>query len=186
MRYILGILATVGLIILILVLLFRGGGSAPKPKNLVLSNYAHTGSTATYIIDGPIVADQDRREIKIDVSSHIVTFTLYRGYEGDVLAQQTYGNNDTAYTSFLKGLQNLGFTLGNNSKALQDERGRCPNGQRTVYQFTNESDTLIRFWSTSCGEKTFNGSIGGVDQIFRRQIPDYNQLTTDTPFGGVL
>jgi hypothetical protein len=128
------------------------------------------------------VADQDHREVKIDVRSHEVVFTLYRGYEGDIINQQTTLNNNSAYTVFLKGLQNLGFNLGNRNPALQDERGRCPNGQRSIYEFTNESDMLMRFWSTSCGEKTFNGNISGVTQMFRAQVSNYNQLVQGTSF----
>jgi hypothetical protein len=176
MRFIIGIFITIGLIVLILVLLLRGGGGTPTPKALKLSDYANSGSTAHYILDGPIVSDQEHQGVKIDVSADEVSFMLYRGYEGDVIKQQTYLNNKSAYTVFLKALQQSGFTKGNVSTALQDERGHCPNGQRRIYAFTNDSDVLMRFWSTNCGEKTFAGSIGSVDELFRRQVPDYNTL----------
>jgi hypothetical protein len=182
MRFILGILATLGLIILILVLLFRGGGSSNKPKALYLPDYAHSGSTAQLVMQGPVVADQNYREVKIDVSSDDVVFTVYQGYEGDVLKTQSYVNNDSAYTVFLKSLQFSGFTLGDRSKNLEDVSGRCPTGQRSVYSFTNESDQLMKFWSTSCGQKTFNGSINVVSQLFRTQVPDYDTLIQNTDF----
>jgi hypothetical protein len=96
MRFIIGILITIGLIVLILVLLLRGGGSTPTPKTLKLSDYANSGSTAHYILDGPIVSDQEHQGVKIDVSADEVSFMLYRGYEGDVIKQQTYLNNNSA------------------------------------------------------------------------------------------
>src|SRR5689334_15771161 len=102
MRYILGILGTAGLIILILVLLLRGGGSgAPAPKALKLADYVSGDSAAHLVIDGPIVADQNHQAIQIDVDANQVTFRLVNGYEGEVVDQQTYANNQDSYTNFL-------------------------------------------------------------------------------------
>lgn len=186
MRYLLGILATIGLIVLILVLLLRGGGSTPEVKPLKLSDYATSNSSVHYIIDGPIVADQDHDQINIDVDANQVTFTLYQGYEGDVVKQQSYPNNQDAYTVFLKALQQEGFTKGNNDKALSDERGRCPLGQRRIYSFTDGSDQLMRYWSTSCGDKTFGGETGKIDALFRRQVPDFGKLVSGSQFNSMF
>lgn len=178
MRYLLGFLATIGLIILILVLLLRGGdSSSPAAKSLTLSDYARSNSAAHFTIDGPVVADQDHQEVKIDVDAYQVTFSLYDGYQGNLLNQQTYPSNEEAYTNFLLALQHQGFTTGNNDVSMRDERGYCPLGQRKVYSFTDGSDQLMRYWSTGCTVKTFKGNIDSVTTLFQRQVPDYNKLT---------
>ena len=183
MRYLIGLFATLGLIILILVLLLRGGGSSPtEAKALKLADYATSGSAAHYIIDGPIVADQKHQEVKIDVDAEQVTFTLYAGYDGEVTKQQTYLNSDKAYAVFLRALQNEGFTKGNADPKLQDERGVCPLGQRRIYAFTDGSKQLMRFWSTGCDIKTFGGKINNVATLFRNQVPDYNEQVSGTSF----
>jgi hypothetical protein len=185
MRYLLGFLATIGLIILILVLLLRGGGSsASAPKALNLADYARSDSGAHLTIDGPVVADQTHQEVKIDVDASQVTFSLYDGYEGNLINQQTYLNNQEAYTNFLLALQHQGFTNGNNDTKMKDERGYCALGQRRVYSFTDSGNTLMRYWSTGCNVKTFKGNSDNVTKLFKLQVPDYSKLTQGTQLGG--
>lgn len=181
MRYIFGFLVTIGLIVLILVLLLKGGGdSASAPKALNLGDYARSDSAAHFVLDGPIVADQNHREVKIDVDANEVTFTLLDGYEGSVINSQTYPNNQDAYTNFLLALQHQGYTDGNNDASMKDERGYCPLGQRKIFSFTNGSETLMRYWSTGCNVKTFKGSVSTVTQLFKSQVPDYDKLVRGT------
>lgn len=181
MRYILGILATIGLVIIILVLLLRGGGDgSPAPKTLNLIDYAKSDSAAHLLIDGPINANQDHQQIKIDVDADAVTYTLYNGYEGDIITRQTYPSNQDSYTNFLYALQHQGFTEGNNDSKLKDERGYCPLGERKIYSFTDGSDELMRYWSTGCNIKTFRGNINQVMTLFRRQVPDYSKLVSQS------
>jgi hypothetical protein len=185
MRYIFGILATIGLLVLILVLLLKGGGSsATTPKALILANYAKDDSAAHFVIDGPVVADQNHQEVKIDVDANQVTFSLLSGYEGEVISQQTYANNIDSYTNFLLALQHQGFTNGNTDPDMKDERGYCPLGQRKVYSFTNDSKQLMRFWSTGCNVKTFKGSAEAVTSLFERQVPDYSKLISQSKLDG--
>jgi hypothetical protein len=186
MRYILGILATLGLIILVLILLFRGGGNPSQtPKTLRLADYANSSDSGAHLLLGrPIIYNGLYEEVGIDVERDEVTFTLYRGFEGDIAKQSTYPNNESAYTSFLKGLQELGFTKGNTDEALQNVQGRCPNGSRNTYTFNDGSDELMHFWSTTCNTKTFEGSINGVTTMFRAQVPDYNSQIQGTHFSG--
>jgi hypothetical protein len=181
MRYILGFLATIGLIILILILLLRGGGdSASAPKALNLADYARSDSAAHLVIDGPVVADQNHQQVKIDVDANEVSFTLQNGYDGDVVIQQTYPNNQNAYTNFLLALQHQGFTTGNTDPTMKDERGYCPLGQRKIYSFTDGSDQLMRYWSTGCNVKTFKGNSDAVTTLFRRQVPDYSKFISQS------
>ncbi|MGH7241729.1 MAG: hypothetical protein ACREGB_05525 [Candidatus Saccharimonadales bacterium] len=179
MRYLLGIFATIGLIVLILVLLLRGGGSgSPAPKALNLIDYAKNDSAAHFVLDGPIVANQNYNEVKIDVDANEVTFSLVSGYQGQVVKQQTYPNNVNSYSNFLLALQHQGFTEGNNDPKMKDERGYCPLGQRRIYSLTNGSDQLMRYWSTGCNAKTFRGNVDNVYMLFRAQVPDYGKLTS--------
>jgi hypothetical protein len=186
MRYLIGLLVTVGLIVLVLVLLFRGGGSTPPTAaGLVdLSKYANTDSSAQLIIDGPEVADQSHQQVEIDVSSSDVTFTLYNGYQQNAVRTQTTANNTVAYGVFLQALQHQNFTKGNTDPKLKDERGYCPLGQRNIYSFNNDSKQLMRFWSTNCGVSTFKGTAGTVTLLFKQQVPNYNAILRDIPGAG--
>jgi hypothetical protein len=181
MRYIVGFLVTIGLIILIIVLLLRGGGGSVTTKQVKLGDYLYSGGTAQLIIDGPIVADPNHREVQINVSQNSVDFTLYQGYQQTVVRSQTYPNNQSAYAVFLQALQHAGYTLTTNDKSLYDERGYCPGGDRFIYAFTNNGTNVVRSWSTSCGgTSTFRGVPGTVLTLFKRQVPNYGDLIKDT------
>ncbi len=186
MRFIIGVLITLGLIILVLVMLFHGGGKSTLPKTLILSDYAHNDSVAKLIIDGPITSQQTHQELEIDVSSSNVNFTLYSGYQRNVVKSQSYDNNDDAYTDFLKSLQVEGFTKGSTSPALKDERGVCPLGQRDIFSFTNDQNQLMRFWSTSCGGGSFKGKTATIISLFQKQVPNYSDLLDNTNFNGAF
>ena len=177
MRYIIGLLITVGLIVLIIVLLLSGPSTPAKPP-LDLGSYANTGAVAELIIDGPITAEQTHDEAKIDISQGTAAFTLYQGYQQTVLKTQSYPNNESAYAVFLHALQHLNFTKGNNDPALHDERGYCPAGTRYIFSFIGDNgQDLERYWSTTCGgTHTYEGNTAGTVDLFQKQIPGYNTL----------
>jgi hypothetical protein len=154
--------------------LFRGGGSGPQVKSLKLADYANTGSSAHFTIDGPVVAQQNHERIEIDVDADQVTLSIYKSYGSEQIAEQTYLNTQTAYTTFLKALQGQGFTNVNTNPALKDERGVCPLNTRNIYAFDDGSKQVLRAWSTGCGSKTFMGNISPVRTLFQRQVPDYS------------
>jgi hypothetical protein len=112
MRFIIGIIVAVGLIVLLVVLLF-GRGPAPAPnatKQMV--SYAVTSTVVQYTDDYPVTADQ----------THVVVETTV-GRDGNNISQ--------------------------------------------------------RFWSTSCGNLgSFKGNASTVRELFQRQVPDYNVLTS--------
>jgi hypothetical protein len=177
MRYIIGFLVTIGLIILILVLLLRGGGgnSQPAVKALDVSIYStNQSSQAEYLIDGPIQADSTHRQLKIDVSEQDVTLTTYSGYQQTVLHSETLPNNQAAYSTFLRALQLQAFTKGDTNKALADERGVCPTGNRYIMSFSSDNKQQLRFWTTTCGGGSFLGNFSGISYLFTGQVPDYS------------
>lgn len=186
MRYFIGFLVTIGLIVLIIVLLLGGGGRsgnqspANKPFNLV--DYANGSTAAQIIIDGPVVADQDHTMLKINVSQQDAELTIYSGYQQNVVSSQTFPNNSTSYAIFLQSLQKAGFTL-HDTKVGYDERGYCPQGERYILSFTDNGTDVRRSWTTTCGTSvpsSFKGNLSTVLFLFKNQIPNYQQLTRTT------
>jgi hypothetical protein len=178
MRYFIGFLITVGLIILLIVLLFGGHG---KPKARVtpksLESYASTDAQVSMLIDGPINASQ-HEQVQVTVNNESVTYENLTGYNGNVATTQTFSNTEASYDAFLHALAQAGFTSGNTSKALSDEQGYCPTGNRYVFELTQDDKTLERFWATSCGKpKTYLGNQNLTVTLFQRQVPNYERLT---------
>lgn len=186
MRYFLGFLIIIGLIVLVFVLVlkaFSGGGSkgGPAPKPLI--NYANTATTMQLTIDGPENANQTHEAIQINVGETQAQLNVLQGYEGNVTNTQSFPNNQSAYAVFLRALDMAGYTKGN-SNASSDYRGYCPFGQRYIYKIIDATGkTTQQYWSTSCGgQGTFKGSVGTVNKLFKLQIPTYGTLTQKVNF----
>ena len=192
MRYFIGFLITIGLIILLIMLLFHHGGNNGKvPETKVpLISYVNTDTVVRETIDEQISASNTHRTIQITVGNTDTTFNLFKGYDQEVDKTKTYPMSPSGYGVFLRALQHAGFTEGNDDSSLKDERGWCPSGKRYIFEVIQGGDSIERYWATSCGgstPKTFNGKVSTVLDLFRRQVPDYDNLTNnvDTTFLGL-
>jgi hypothetical protein len=177
MRYFVGFLLAIGLLILLIILLVGGGGKNKVPETKKpLTSYASTDAVAKLTIDGPINAQSIHQQTQITVGRDEVVFEQITGYEGNATTRKSYTNNQNAYTNFLYGLSHVGFTLGDTSIS-GDERGHCPLGNRYVFELIDNGNKVEHFWATSCGKpKTYGGLVGDTLTLFQRQVPDYRQL----------
>ncbi|TAH34112.1 hypothetical protein EYC59_03895 [Candidatus Saccharibacteria bacterium] len=177
-KQILAVLIGLGMIILIIVLIVRGfsstGNQSETTKAVDLTAYATTTSTASLTVDGPINAEVDHRTTKIFVRSSDVTVDVIQGYNGNVIEHATFPNTANSYDIFLRALQGQGFTQGNTDKELADERGACPSALRYIYALNDGTESVLRFWSTSCSSSqgTFEGNASAVQNLFRVQVPN--------------
>lgn len=182
MRYFIGFLVTIGLLIVLVLLIFSGGGSNTKKPETTksLSDYASTATVTRLTIDGPINSNLIHTAVRITVGQTDVTYEQIQGYEGTVVNTQNYANNQSAYSNFLYALDHAGFTKGDPSKSLANEKGYCPLGNRYVMELVDGSKMVERYWATSCGSgapKTYHGNLGLTLTLFKKQVPDYDRLT---------
>lgn len=179
MRYFIGFLVTIGLIVLLIVLLFHGGNSGKVPQTKVpLVSYATTDTVVRATIDETINAPEIHRTIQITVGRDNTTLNVIKGYDGDSQKNLSYPMTESAYGVFLKALQHAGYTTGNDDSSLKDERGYCPTGSRYIFEVVQGGDSIERYWSTSCGgnaPSTFKGKTSLVLDLFRSQVPDYDK-----------
>jgi hypothetical protein len=162
-------------------LLFRGGRRQDVPStDKPLSSYSSTEAEVRLTISGQINAEENHREIQIIVDRDNARYIQYKGYNGEVMEEHQYPNTQAAYYNFLSALARAGFTDGDKSKALANETGRCPLGQRYVMEMKDGSKQLERFWATNCsGPKTYHGNLSLTLTLFQLQIPDYNELRSN-------
>jgi len=182
MRYFVGLLLGIGLIVLTFILIFKafsGGNDTPQEKAINLNDYATTNAIVRYTIDGQTNSDLIHNRVRVTVSKDTVLFEQIQGYEGKLIQSKTYPNNTQAYATFLRALDLSGFDNGNKDFD-DDERGYCPNGQRYIYEAIDGGDTVLRWWSTSCGRKVGNflGNSSTIRTLFQHQVPDYSKLIT--------
>lgn len=177
MKFIIGFLIAIGLLIFVFVLIFRGGSNKNAAVPVTLSNYSNTSVVMQFTTEGPVTADQSHKEIQITVGDTQSTINVFQGYQGALLNSKSYPNNSAAYHDFLNGLQVAGYTQGTTDKKIADESGYCADGQRYVLAIVDGSTTKQRFWFSSCNVGTFKGKIAAVQSLFQAQIPDYNDIS---------
>lgn len=179
MRYFIGFMVVLGLVILLIILLLGGGGkhrAAIGTRNLV--DYASTDAQVSMTIDGPVNAVSLHQQIRVTVDKNDVTFEQMSGYDGNVVNTQIFANTESAYNVYLHALGHAGFTLGDNNPALRDESGYCALGDRYIFELTQDGKILERYWSTSCGNtKTYKGNLSLTLTLFQNQVPGYSNLT---------
>lgn len=177
MRFLTGILITIGLIVLVFVVILKSGGG-PKQQPFNLNGYASTNAIAQLTIDGPIDADQQHQAVQVGVSSTGTTFEILHGYQGSVQTNKVFGNNQASFAVFLHALNLLGFSEGNRAQSLRDDRGYCPSGDRYVFELIDNGNDVFRYWATSCGgQGSFKGDVSDTLALFRAQVPNYDTLT---------
>lgn len=180
MRFLIGFIIAIGLLIIAFIAIFHHGSSTHTSTNQTsLTDYANSSVTMGLTIEGPISANQTHREIRMTVGQDSSTMDLIQGYQGQVIDSKTYNNNSTSYADFLAALQRYGFNLGVSDKSIADERGYCSGGNRYVMQITDGSHDIQRYWTSSCGgTATFKGKTANVLDLFERQFPDYGNFST--------
>jgi len=181
-RTILAALIGLGILVIVIILIvriFSGGDSGSTSAPIDLGQYENTSASATLVVEGPTVLDQDRNEVRITVSGTQNTLEVIKGYQGQVVDSRTYASNSNAFGAFLQALKHFNFSSGN-SEDKTDYRGFCPDGSRYLYSFNDDSNKeLFKYWSTSCGgQGTFEGNAGPVRQLFIRQVDqnDFSEL----------
>ena len=179
MRYIIGLLITIGLLILLIMLIITSGhrkSSTPTPKPL--SSYSTTDAQTRMIIDGPINAEQTHEQIQIIVGQDAVVYEQIQGYNGTVVNSQTYANTQSSYYNFLRALEVASFTTGNHDPHLTNNTGFCPLGNRYNFQIIQDNSYVQNLWATTCtGDKTYGGKVSLTVTLFEAQVPNFQDLT---------
>ncbi len=185
MRYLIGLIIAIAVIIFVIIRLLIGGGSnTPQVTPATLANYADSDTTVRYSIDNPVQAGENHRDIIIVVGDSSATITVTKGYQGEVLNSESYPTSVEAYRTFLLALDHsANFTKGNSNPAYKDERGYCATGNRYSYDIVDgDGKEIQHFWSTSCKDKTFQGDVGITQQLFQAQIPNFADLVQSVQY----
>ena len=186
MKYLFGFLVTVGLIVLLIILLATGGSSKTTLPNTskLLTTYSYDPTALVRLtVDSPITAPQNHHAARITVSRDNTTFEQLVGYNGQITSTQSYPNTQTSYVTFLRAIELAGFTRGDTAANLKNDRGYCALGSRYIFEFEAGGKQLERFWSTSCGGiRSFKGNTNLNLSLFRKQVPDFDNLTSNNDF----
>lgn len=178
-----GALVVVVLLVLIFVGVFRPrSGTIPTKAPLILSEHASEDIAVSYMLDGKVNANEEHRAIKITVTNQYRLFEIIGGYQGQVIASQTFANNTESFKAFLASLQTAGWLKENTKTTSPVYEGKCPLGYRYILKTSNLEDAPEMLWTTSCNSAkgTFDGSLSTIKKLFKAQIPDYTKLVRGT------
>lgn len=180
MRYFVGFLLTIGLIVLLIIMLFSGSERPQAPSEKPLSSYASTNALAILTLDGPINAPDNHDTVRITVGRDQVTYEQIKGYDNDVVKEKTFSNSENSFEVFLSALARSGFRDGSADPNLRNEKGACPTGSRYIYELIEDGRQIQRYWSSTCDmPHSFQGQPELVQTIFREQIPGFDDLVQD-------
>jgi hypothetical protein len=181
MRYFIGYIVTIGLLIVLILFLVTSGGSSKSKTPVVprlLNSYASTDAAVRLTIDGPINAAQSHQQVQITINALEATFEQLQGYDGTVIKTQSFYNTQNAYYAFLSALMQANFTKGTTVAGFPTDTGLCPLGDRYDVELIQDGQNLEHYWITSCGGvSTYKGNFPLTLSLFQAQIPNYGGLT---------
>lgn len=144
-----------------------------------LPDYDNQNSYVRLTYDGPVVARENHRAIRITVTPKQRKIEVLKGYLGAAAIKKTYSNDIESYETFIRAINYNGFAQSRSSSIGDDERGVCSSGTRTITELFNDNEPVFRLWSASCDKKlgTLKGDSRNLLKLFQKQIPDYSELT---------
>ena len=185
MKFVLGVLGVILVVLLAIILITRGGNREPAIRPVVVSEEAREGVSAVFTTRGKLVGQDERRAIRISVNQDERRLEILSGYEEAVERAQVYPNTHAAFENFLIAMDLLGYNRSRVS-SIEDERGACPTGKTDIYELKEYSQQMVRLWDSSCGGKlgTMAGSDATIRKLFEEQIPDYSKQIKDVDLYG--
>lgn len=184
MRIILG-LSILFVIIFIIARLAGGGDETAEPvgpdTTFVLSDENNQDSMVRLWIIGEVTAPENHRQIEFTITQDERTARVLKGYDGNVLREQSLPNTANAYGTFLAALEQEGFTEAREDPRETDRSGQCPTGRQFVYSAWKNGMIESELWSVSCSRRlgTFSGDRRTIVRLFERQFPNYDALVDD-------
>ena len=174
-----GALIVIAGLAFVLVTIFKpGSDSATVAPPVVLADHASESNSVSYLVDGVINSPEKHRAIQITVSNTVRTLQVFSGYQGNELIVKTYPNNVESYKEFLAALQTIGSTNYDTKATSDNYLGQCPFGYRFVIRTSGFKDVPEMLWTTSCSDSSgnFRGNLEQINQLFKKQIPDYDAV----------
>ncbi len=165
--------------------LLSGGTTASTDETdatrKVLLNTDDTRSVAM-IVRGPIVAQENFRSYKIEVSPSTRAMDVYRGYLDKRVRGDYLTNNEKAYAQFVNALDKANMTHERRAEVSDNLLGICATGYVYEFELLNNGDVEKMLWTSTCsGSKgSLNASKDQLANLFLEQIPSSEELSPFT------
>ncbi len=104
-----------------------------KPK-ILAANYKDSSSSVRLTIEGPIVANEQARAIRMTITPSERRLDILRTYERVVDNSKSYQNTRAAYEAFLFSIDGFGFANEKKIRGEEDMRKVCPTGRKYSFE----------------------------------------------------
>ncbi len=159
--------------------LFTKPVNTSRIPNQKLIDYVAQDSYVRVTIRGIVNSQEKHRVIRITVSKDQRSIDILQGYQSHLLRNQTLGNNQPAYETFLSALQRQNY-LATRNPNQENSTGACSLGNIYTFELINKGQQVMSSWSGTCNAVgTFAGNTANSLTLFQRQIPDYSIYTRD-------
>ncbi|MCA9332844.1 hypothetical protein KDA00_03140 [Candidatus Saccharibacteria bacterium] len=147
------------------------------------TDFINNKSKVQYTRYGAIVANEERRTLKIYVSENERVIEILKGYNELVEKRQTFPNNPESYNVFMHALDKEGFTRKKSTK-VDNPTGVCANGSTFFYKLSELGNEVTNLWNSSC--QPLGGDLGNngarIRSLFTNQIPNYSEFIRGVSF----
>jgi hypothetical protein len=187
----LAFLAAAVVVVLLVIGLLRGLDTESVAESSAVNTYTLTDPGAVdtivrYRITGPVVADENYRELRITASKNSRTIELLKGYGGSIEKSVTYPNTPESYRAFLGALEAAKFAMTKSDYASPNLATTCVTGSKYFYELSSASGKPVDTWRSSCNTNhgNFAGDAENIAELFRVQLPGYNEVASGAPLLG--
>lgn len=134
------------------------------------------------IVRGPIVAQENFRSYKIEVTPFSRSMEVYRGYLDTREKGTDLSNNTKAYEEFVNALDKANMTDTRSGDISNNLLGICATGYVYEFELLQDGDVTKKIWTSSCSGSKGNmaASKDQVASLFLEQIPNSGELVPFT------
>jgi hypothetical protein len=176
-------LISFGVLLLIIfgIVIFNRGGTktvtSPGRKPVVLMDYVNNqNATVQFSTEGPINAIENHRTTVVTIGPSSRNVSVYGGYQGQALVNQSYVNDKNSYSAFLAALNRAGFTRDRKLANGVNSESVCPTGSRSHYLIVENGKDVMDLWSATCTAGSYGGNVSLTSTLFQAQIPSYSSV----------
>lgn len=138
------------------------------------------GHSVQMKVRGPIVANEELRSYRIDVSPESRSMTTFSGYnEQKVIDNRQLGNTAAAYADFVNALDRANLASGKQLEGDSDNRlGVCASGSLYEFAIIKDDEPVKDLWTSTCrnASGSLRANVKVLRDLFVRQIPDGTSL----------
>jgi hypothetical protein len=147
-----------------------------------LNELKKQGVKLRFTIKGPVVADENYRELVFEIGQGSRSLKLYKGYNQTLVKEQALSNNYNSYEVFAGALHGVGFITERTNVSKTKYENECPFGNKYFAELIDQKNRPTKtLWRVSCDSRigTMGASPTSILDLYKKQFPEYKTFSSD-------